>query len=190
MSGPKELAYFLMLGRTAQRRVQQLPGTVPQTPLMISDRFNLAEVLPEESRDAVQSAETFKLFYVFENYLRDFILTVLSEADKENWWNAVPQNVQDEVAKLEETQDKKKWMNLDSRGRLSLTTLPQLVSVMDDSNNWKKHFEPLVGDKGLLQQTRLLVHTRNTICHMSTVTAEEHERVKQVMRDWFRVVSP
>jgi hypothetical protein len=59
---------------------------------------------------------------------------------------------------------------------------------MDES--WKKHFEELVGDKGLLQQTRLVGHTRNTICHMSTVTAEEHERVKQVMRDWFRVVSP
>jgi hypothetical protein len=190
MNDTKDLAHFLMLGRTAQRRVQQLPGTVPQTPIMISDRFNVSEVLREESRDAVQAAETFKLFFVFENYLRDFILGVLSEADKENWWNAVPPNVRDEVAKLEETEDKKKWMNIDSRGKLALTTLGQLVSIMDDSNNWKKYFETLVGDKGLLQQTRLVVHTRNTICHMSTVTAEEHERVKQVMRDWFRVVAP
>jgi len=64
-----------------------------------------------------------------------------------------------------------------------MTTLGQLISIMDESNNWKGHFEPLVGDKGLLQQTRLIVHTRNTICHMSTVSAEEHERVAQVMRD-------
>ena len=185
-----DLAHFLMIGRSAQRQVQKLPGTVPHTPLMISDRFNVSEVLPDESRDAVRAAETFKLFFVFESYMRDFILTVLSEADKENWWDAVPQNVRDDVTKLEETEDKKKWMNLDSRGKLALTTLGQLLSIMDDSNNWKKHFEPLVGDKGLLQQTRLVVHTRNTICHMSTVTDEEHERLKQVMRDWFRVVSP
>jgi hypothetical protein len=185
-----ELAHFLMIGRSAQRQVQELPGTVPQTPLMISERFNVAEVLPDESREAEGAADTFKLFFVFENYMRDFVLTVLSESDKENWWNAVPQNVRDEVAKLEETEDKKKWMNLDSRGKLSLTTLGQLISIMDDATNWKKHFEPLVGDKGLLQQTRLVVHTRNTICHMSTVTAEEHERLKQVIRDWFRVVSP
>jgi hypothetical protein len=71
-----------------------------------------------------------------------------------------------------------------------MTTLGQLISIVDDPSNWKKHFEALVGDKGLLQQTRLIVHTRNTICHMSTVTPEEHERVKQVMRDWFRVVAP
>jgi hypothetical protein len=185
-----DLAHFLMIGRSAQRQVQKLPGTVPQSPLMISDRFNVAEVLPDECREAVEAAETFKMFFVLENYLRDFILTVLSEADKENWWNAVPQNVRDDVAKLEETEDKKKWMNLDSRGKLAMTTLGQLVGIMDDSNNWKKHFEPLVGDKGLLQQTRFVVHTRNTVCHMSTVTAEEHERLKQVMRDWFRVVAP
>lgn len=185
-----DLAHFLMIGRSAQRSVQNLPGTVSSKPLMISDRFNVAEVLPDESRDAVEAAETFKLFFVFENYLRDFILTVLSEADKENWWNSVPQNVKDDVAKLEETEDKKRWMNLDSRGKLALTTLGQLISIVDDSANWKNHFEPLIGDKGLLQQTRLVVHTRNTICHMSTVTEEEHERLKQVMRDWFRVVSP
>ena len=105
-----EFAHFLMIGRSAQRDIQKLPGTVPQRALMISDRFNVAEVLPDESRDAVDAAETFKLFFVFENYLRDFVLTVLSEADKENWWDAVPPNVRDEVAKLEETEDKKKWM--------------------------------------------------------------------------------
>jgi HEPN superfamily Swt1-like protein len=76
------------------------------------------------------------------------------------------------------------------KGKLSLTTLAQLIVIIDDKDNWKSHFEPLLGDKGLLQQTRLVVHTRNTICHMSTITEEEHERLKQVMRDWFRVVSP
>jgi hypothetical protein len=190
MNRTKDLAHFIMVGRTAQLRVRQMPGTVPQTPIMISDKINVSEALPEEARDAAEAAETFKLFFVLESYLRDFILGVLSEADKENWWNSVPQNVRDDVAKLEEAEGKKKWMNLDSRGNLSLTTLGQLISIMDDSNNWKTHFEPLVGDKGLLQQTRLIVHTRNTICHMSTVSPEEHERVKQVMRDWFRVVSP
>ena len=190
MNGSKDLAHFLMIGRTAQRQVQQLPGTVPQMPMMISDRFNVSEVLPDESRDAVDAAETFKLFFVFENYLRDFILGVLSEADKENWWSSIPQDVKDEVAKLEDTEEKKKWMNIDSRGKLALVTLPQLIRIMDEPANWKKYFEQPIGDKGLLQQTRLVIHTRNTICHMSTVTTEENERVKQVMRDWFRVVAP
>jgi hypothetical protein len=190
MNGSDRLANFLMIGRSTQRLIGQLPGTVPNTPLMISETFDLSEVLPDETRQAVSAAETFKLFFVLENYLRDFILTVLTDADKENWWNLVPQNVRDDVKKNEDNEDRKKWMNVDARGKLALVTLPQLISIMDDPGLWKLHFELQVLDKQLLQQTRFVVHTRNTVCHMSTVTTEEHERLKQVMRDWFRVIAP
>ncbi|MCU1326040.1 MAG: hypothetical protein JWN34_1410 [Bryobacterales bacterium] len=157
---------------------------------MLSESFDLSEVLPDETREAVSASETFKLFFVFENYLRDFVLTVLSDVDKDNWWDLIPQHLRDEVKKIEETEGKKKWMNVDARGKLALLTLPQLVLIMEDNALWKAHFEQQVLDKQLLQHTRFIVHTRNTVCHMSTVTVEEHERVKQVMRDWFRVVAP
>jgi hypothetical protein len=39
-------------------------------------------------------------------------------------------------------------------------------------------------------QERRELHARNTICHMSSIPFEEFERVKQTMRDWFRVVAP
>jgi hypothetical protein len=186
----QRLALFLMVGQTAQRSIKNLPNTVPQSRLMISDTFNVAEVLPDETREAIDVSETFRLFYVLENYLREFILNVLSEADKENWWNSVPKDVRDKVAEHESTEEAKRWMNLNPRGKLALATLPQLLRIMDEDNNWKSHFQPLVRDKALITQTRLIGHTRNTVCHMSPVTAEEHERVQQVMRDWFRVVAP
>jgi len=185
-----KLAHFIMIGRSVGRDVDSLRTTVPQVPLLISNSFDISEVLPEESRDAAKAAMTYRLFFVFEAYLRDLVLTVLSEAKKEAWWEAVPSNVRDDVAKLEEHEDRKRWMNLDSRGKLSLTTLPQLLSIIDDPSNWKAYFEAVVRDKQLIQQTRLVVHTRNTVCHMSHVTDEEHERVQQVIRDWFRMVAP
>lgn len=186
----ERLALFLMVGQTAQRSIKNLPNAVPHSRLMISATFNVAEVLPDETREAIAVAETFQLFYVLENYLRDFILNVLSEADKENWWNTVPKDVRDKVAEYESTEEAKRWMNLTPRGQLALTTLPQLLRIMDEDNNWKNHFQALVRDKALITQTRLIGHTRNTVCHMSPVTAEEHERVQQVMRDWFRVIAP
>jgi hypothetical protein len=185
-----KLALFLMVGQAAQRSIRSLPNTVPQIRLMISDTFNVSDVLPEEAHEAIDAAETFKLFYVLENYLRDFILTVLSETDKDNWWSAVPKDVQDKVTESENTEDSKRWMNINPRGKLALTTLPQLLRIIEDTNNWKAHFESLVRDKALINQTRLITHTRNTVCHMSPVSREEHERVQQVIRDWFRVVAP
>src|SRR5262249_12834581 len=113
---------------------------------------------------------------------------VLSAQDKENWWDKVPQDVQDKVAKLEETEEAKSWMALGSRDKSALMTYPQLLRVIDHC--WKSHFKDLLRDKALVQQARLIGHLRNTICHMTTISAEETERVRQTMRDWFRSVAP
>jgi len=147
-------------------------------------------VLPKEVRRAITASESYKLFFVFENFIRDFVLETLSELDKVNWWDRVPKDVQDEVQKLEETEQQKQWMALDSRSKLALTTLPQLLRIMDDTKNWNDVFKAIVRDKFLIQEGRSISHLRNTLCHMSGISDEEVERVKQVMRDWFRVVAP
>jgi hypothetical protein len=61
---------------------------------------------------------------------------------------------------------------------------------MDDTKNWNDVFKAIVRDKFLIQEGRSISHLRNTLCHMSGISDEEVERVKQVMRDWFRVVAP
>ena len=71
---------------------------------------------------------------------------------------------------------------------LAQITLPQLLRVIDYA--WKEGFDETVRDKGLIQEACLLVHLRNTICHMSAISAEETDRIKQTMRDWFRIVAP
>lgn len=186
----EHLSLFVMLGQTAQNAVTKLPDTVPPQHLMLSITEDLVLVLPNEVRRATEAAETYKLFFVFENFIRDFVLDTLSQVDPTNWWDKVPQDVQTEVQKLEETEHQKQWMALDSRSKLALTTLPQLLRIMDDAKNWNDIFKDLVRDKFLIQEGRSISHLRNTICHMSDISDEEHDRVKQVLRDWFRVVSP
>ncbi len=182
------LALFLMLGQSAEKKVRDAPDTVPADSLPISKTFDLALVLPNEVRRATKTAEVFKLFFVFENFLREFVLSTLTEDDQENWWNKVPKDVRDEVEKLEQTEEINAWMALGSRDKLALSTLPQLLRVMGE--RWKQEFEQIIRDKSLIQEARHISHIRNTVCHMTEVPREEVERVKQVMRDWFRVVAP
>jgi hypothetical protein len=61
---------------------------------------------------------------------------------------------------------------------------------MDENQNWNDVFKATVRDKFLIQEARGISHIRNTVCHMSDISVEESNRVKQVMRDWFRVVAP
>jgi hypothetical protein len=177
-----------MLGQSAERVVTAIPDLVPSERLLLSPAYDLAPLMPDTVRRASEAAESYRLFFVFENFLREFVLEVLSKNPSESWWDKVPKDVQDDVLKLEATEEVKSWMALGSRDRSALMTFPQLLRVIDHA--WKEGFEDLVRDKGLIQEARLIGHLRNTICHMTEIPPEETERVRQTMRDWFRVVAP
>jgi hypothetical protein len=188
MSADATAALFLLLGQTAEKTLAHEDNVVPAQRLLLAPAYDLASFMPDRVKRSVAAAETYKLFFVFEGYLREFVLDVLSKDQAASWWDKVPKDVQDEVLKLEETEDAKSWMALGSRDKSALLTYPQLLRIMDHC--WKDGFDDLVRDKALIQEARLVGHLRNTICHMTEIPDEEHERVKQVMRDWFRVVAP
>ncbi len=181
-------ALFVMLGQTAERTVGKIENVVPRESLLLSPSYDLAPLLPSHVRRASVAAETYRLFFVFENFLRDFMVEVLSKDTSQTWWDKVPKEVQDEVTKLEETEEIKSWMALGSRDKSALLTFPQLLRIIDHA--WKDGFDDIVRDKGLIQEARLIGHLRNTICHMTDIPDEETDRVRQTIRDWFRVVAP
>lgn len=181
-------AHFIMLGQVATKELASSPSVSLSEELFISQAYDLAALLPEATRDAFSAAEAYKILFVFERYLRELVIEALSRDGTEDWWQAVPKDVQDEVTKLEETEEAKSWMALGSRDKSSLLTYPQLLRVIDHC--WKTHFEDLLRDKTLVQEARLISHLRNTICHMTPISKEELERIKQTMRDWFRMVAP
>ncbi len=182
------LALFLYLGQTATRLVAMNPETVPTDSLLLSAAYDLALLMPGHVREAVKASEGYRLFFSFEAYLRELVVDVLSKGSTSNWWDKVPSDVRGEIARLEEAEEVKRWMALGSRDRSALMTFPQLLRVMDEC--WKTGFEELLGDKGLIAEARLLTHLRNTLCHMTAISAEEMERIRHTMRDWFRVVAP
>lgn len=188
MTQEARAALFLMLGQTADRAIAKIEEVVPADRLLLSPTYDLAPLLPSFVRSATSAAEVYRLFFVFENFLRELVVEVLSSNSSKQWWDFVPKDVQDEVEKLEQTEETKSWMALDTREKVRLLTLPQLLKIID--SNWKNSFEEVVRDKTLFHEARAIGHLRNTICHMSAVPDEEAERVRQTMRDWFRVVAP
>jgi hypothetical protein len=188
MSADGTAALFLMLGQAAQKTLVSLDDIVPSESLFLSPSYDLAPLVPDMVRRSAEAAEAYRLFFVFESYLRELIVEVLSKDGLQTWWEKVPSDIQVEVTKLEETEEMKGWMALGSRDKSALMTLPQLLKVID--HNWKGAFDEVVRDKSLVQEARLLGHLRNTICHMSTLSGEESARIRQTMRDWFRIVAP
>lgn len=183
-----DLALFTLLGQTAQKVALSVEGTKPPATIEAGSTYDLALLMPEIAKRAISAAETYKLFFIFEEYLRDFMHDSLSADPAKDWWTFIPADIKKEVEEIEQKEETKKWMALNARGKISLFTLPQLLKTIEE--NWKDHFKDLVLDKNLIYQARLLVHLRNNICHMNDITVEENNRIKQVMRDWFRVIAP
>lgn len=184
-----DLALFLMLGQSAERAIERQPNTAPPESLPLSKALDLALSLPETVKAASDAAVVFKYLFVFENFLRELIKETLSEDEPTEWWEKkVPQNVRDLVKESEETEETKAWMALGIREKIALTTYPQLLTIIDYC--WKSDFEVIVRDKSLIQEARHIGHIRNAICHMTSIPEEEMNRIKQVLRDWFRIVSP
>ena len=181
-------ALFVMLGQTAERLIDRTDDIAAEHPLRISDAVDLSSLLPKQVRSAERAAEAYKLFYVFEGYLRDFMLDVLTDDSEVGWWDKLPQDVKDEVEKMEETEEVKGWMAIGSREKSRLLTFPQLLKVFE--HRWKENFADLIRDRALIQEARLIGHLRNTICHMTEISDEEMDRIRQTMRDWFRIVAP
>lgn len=188
MTVDSKAALFVMLGQTAERTIGEIDTVAPSESLLLSSSYDLAALIPDRVKQAMRAAEAYKLFFVFEGYLRDFVVEVLSADHSISWWDKVPIDVQDEVTKLEETEEAKSWMALGSRDKSALLTYPQLLRIIDHA--WNDGFSDLVRDKALVQEARLIGHLRNTICHMTPIPDEETERVKQTIRDWFRLVAP
>src|SRR4051812_33914878 len=95
----EQLALFLMLGQTASKYVSDSPRLVSQHALPLSKDYDLAMLVPTTVRKAVSAAEAYKLFFVFEGYLRELAVEVLSKIDSGNWWDKVPEDVKAEVTK-------------------------------------------------------------------------------------------
>jgi hypothetical protein len=188
MTIDSKAALFLFLGQSADKSLKNIDKLVPASSLYLSPSYDLAPIIPEAVRKSAEAAEAYRLFFVFETYLRDLIVEVLSKDRQDTWWDKVPGDIQPEVTKLEETEEMKAWMALGSRDKSALMTLPQLLKVIE--HNWKGMFDDVVLDRGLVQEARLIGHLRNTICHMSPISEEELDRVRQTMRDWFRIVAP
>ncbi len=171
-----------------QKALSAVPEVVPSQSLKLDPNYELALLLPEDVRNATDAAEAYKLFFVLESYLRDLVVSILSKANPQDWWQEVPSDIQKQTEELEEREESKIWMATTVRDKSSLMTLPQLLKIIDDK--WRAGFEEIIRDKSLVNQARIVVHLRNTICHMNNIPAEELSRIKQVMRDWFRMVPP
>jgi hypothetical protein len=134
-------------------------------------------------RRAARMAEYYRIFYMLENYIRDFVDTVMTDAFGEDWWELkVPDHIKD-AAKRAKERELNSGVTPRSDDPIAYITFGELMGIM--SANWPQFGGVFPSPKGLENVMSRLNTLRGPIMHCGELAEDEVLRLKLSVRDWF-----
>jgi hypothetical protein len=137
--------------------------------------------------EAAEASEHYEVIYCLEQSIRKLITETLQDAAGPDWWNSgkVPQEVQQEVAKCLKT-EKESGMTQRSTELIDYTTFGELSVII--SANWDLFKTVLTDQRAVARVLANLNLLRNPVAHCSPMAADEVERLRLSVKDWFRLM--
>jgi hypothetical protein len=137
--------------------------------------------------EAAEASEHYEVIYCLEQSIRKLITETLQDAAGPDWWNSgkVPQEVQQEVAKRLKT-EKESGMTQRSTELIDYTTFGELSVII--SANWDLFKTVLTDQRAVARVLANLNLLRNPVAHCSPMAADEVERLRLSVKDWFRLM--
>jgi hypothetical protein len=139
-------------------------------------------------RDAERMSQFYKIFYILENEIRNFIEGALEDSRGKDWWVAsVPQVVRENAQK---NRDREASEGLPPRSQrlIEYTTFGELGEIIKE--NWDIFsgvFSNASKNRVLRVIARLNV-ARGPIAHCNFLPDEESIRLKLAVRDWYKLM--
>jgi hypothetical protein len=139
-------------------------------------------------RDAERMSHFYKIFYILENEIRNFIEEALADAKGPTWWDtSVPQAVRENAKK---NQDREASEGLPPRSQrlIEYTTFGELGEIVKE--NWDV-FSGIFSNASKNRVLRVIARlnvARGPIAHCNFLPEEESIRLKLAVRDWYKLM--
>jgi hypothetical protein len=145
------------------------------------------EMLDQSMLPAAQRMSiVYQAIHTFENMVREFAQTALSEEYKEDWWSHVPGKIRKRVETRMAEDAKFRWHGKRGGSEITYCDFGDLSSII--VTNWTV-FEDVVGNLEWAKQLLdTLEKSRNIVMHGGALQNEDIERIGMNMRDWVRQV--
>jgi hypothetical protein len=147
----------------------------------------LAPVSEAVRASSLYMQRCYRLLFVLENVVREFVKEVLEEIDKELWFkNRASAPMQKKVEERQAAEQKNQWhtgRNTHAIFYLDFGDLELLIQ-----NHWS-HFKDLLPNQSwALSRLQDAERSRNVIAHTNLLSDEEVVRLEMHVRDWIRQV--
>lgn len=148
-------------------------------------RDHLTQIALEDRMQAERMAEFYKVFYAFENYIRDFVANVLADLAGDDWWEKQVPPVVQEAAKRAREKELAAGVTPRSAEPLEYTTFGELSEIIKaNMASFSGFFPSVKGFEGVMARLNTL---RGPIMHCGVLAEDEVLRLKLSIRDWFKL---
>jgi len=137
--------------------------------------------------EAAAASEHYEVIYCLEQSIRKLIAETLEDTAGADWWNSgkVPPDVQQEVNKRLRT-EKESGMTQRSTELIDYTTFGELSVII--SANWDLFKTVLTDQRAMSRVMSSLNLLRNPVAHCTAMADDEVERLRLLVKDWFRLM--
>lgn len=144
--------------------------------------------IPEHIRSSsLQMQRSFRLLFVLENFVRDFIATRFEETDGENWFDQrASAAMKQRVADRKQKEEANAWHTGRNESPIYYLDFGDLALLI--TNHWAV-FKDLLPDQHFVQsRMQEAERSRNVIAHTNVLAPEEISRLEMYLRDWIRQI--
>lgn len=182
---------FLFKGILTSHGVRDLQTQgLLRTPAVTADERrdqDLYAAVPGSIREgSIQMQRWFRMLYIFENVLREFITTRFIELKGDDWFEACSTSaMKSKVKDRKEKEEKSQWHVGRNQHPLYYLDFGDLGNLI--KNNWDV-FKDFFEQTWILSRIDEAEKTRNVIAHTNILSAEEGQRLEMYLRDLLKQI--
>jgi hypothetical protein len=135
---------------------------------------------------AIEMARLYAVLFCFENEIRDFIRSALSEKEGPDWQDKLPPKIKGHAESRRDAAIKDSWLEGEKADLLGFVDFGHLAQIV--IYKWD-HFKDVIPTQHWLKQRMdELEKARNFIAHNRMLLPSEFQRLYMYINDWNRVI--
>ena len=153
-----------------------------------SDQDMYAQVTEGIRTSSIEMSREYRMLYVFENILREFIDTRFTEEDKTtNWFGArLNTKMSDKIAERKKDESDNQWHVGRNHGDLFYLDFGDLSKLI--TTHWPVFKDFFPNQSWITTRIEEAKRSRNVIAHTNVLDSEEGQRLEMYLRDVIRQI--
>ena len=136
---------------------------------------------------SLQMQRYYRMLFIFENLVREYINNTFTEVDGENWFEARSnRDMKKKFEKRKSDEEKNQWHTGRNEHPLFYMDFGDLALLI--INHWSIFSDFFPDQAWVTSRIKDTERTRNVIAHTNELPAEEGARMEMHLRDWIQQI--